>query len=222
MCRPDRLKPDDVEERAPPDRQVRQLLTSAANYLAAASYLLNGSGAQHPDQLPTLERADLLIGEALNILALVKRSRMFSRDIGRHVSLRAVIEKASCWLISPDGAPVKLHSQITQNAAFAACDEAALVEALSATIRTACEALDGQRERKISIATERTAREVRISVSYRGRALADMLDGNTAGTAEAPASASVRALVEAQGGRIQAEYLADGRVTIHLLLPPTA
>ena len=203
-----------------PERPARQLLNSAANYLAAASYLLNGAGAQHPEGPATLERADVLIGEAANILALVKRSQMLSQNLGRHVSLRAVVEKAGIWLISPDGAPVRLSMEITQNAAFVDCDEIMVVDALSALIKLACEAMDGCRERKIVIATKRSAHEVEIDMTYCGPPLGAVLEKESAfERREGSGASTVRTMVERLGGRLSAAYKADGAITVQLFLP---
>lgn len=61
------------ENRAPLDPESRRLLGSAANYLSASAFLLQDPPQQRDDALCRLDRAELLVREAVDLLDLIKR-----------------------------------------------------------------------------------------------------------------------------------------------------
>lgn len=59
--------------RGPLDPESRRLLGSAANYLSASAFLLQDPPPQRDDALLRLDRAELLVREAVDLLDLIKR-----------------------------------------------------------------------------------------------------------------------------------------------------
>ncbi len=61
------------ERSGPLDPESRRLLGSAANYLSASAFLLQDPPQQRDDALSRLDRAELLVREAFDLLDLIKR-----------------------------------------------------------------------------------------------------------------------------------------------------
>ncbi len=205
---------------------TRQRLQSASNYLAASAFLLRDPGSD-ASELRLIERAGALIEEAASIMNDIKRAYAREEATTTHASLRALVEKASGWLITPSGARVALDIEIGDNATFIRCDTARFVQALEALFAKACAALDQVKDRRIEVATRRTGEAIEIEMRYAAPALRNAL--SRANTARAqgelppgPALPDYRRIIGDHGGTLLADYGAAGWIALRLTIPAAA
>jgi hypothetical protein len=205
------------------DVQAKQLLATASNYLSASAYLLRNPQGSDDATLRLIDRAAILIREATTLINLVKRSDMSPGEIKTSVSVRVLIEKASNWLISPDGSGVNLTVSVGQNAGFVACEPARIIQALESILAEACVRLNGQSDRQIQFTTRRIDGQIEMKIEYQGGDLSDLLrqglDPKASGSETRQERSMGRSIVEEQGGRIVSEVRAPGTVTIRMFLP---
>lgn len=202
---------------------TRQLLLSASNYLSASAFLLRKPGVEE-SELRLIERASALIDEATSIMTAIKQSSADQGGASSYASLRALVEKASGWLITPSGSRVALDLEIGASAGFISCEVDRLAQAFEALFAKACIALDQARERRIAVTTRRKGNAIEIEICYAAPALQDALrqampDRRPGDLPAGPAVPEYRKIIRDHGGTLTTDYDAAGRMRLRLSLP---
>lgn len=206
--------------------EVNQPLAAATNYIHASARLLRQQGEGHEDVLAMIEHAGR---ETVKAGEIIRRMRSFivsGKIAGRRESLAAMIEKAASMLVCPDGGAVELTVDIAPGADFVLAERIQVEQVLANILGNACEALDGQQERRIAVAAARSENEIVLRIEDNGPGLSDYTlarlfeplfttkeDGIGLGMA------ICKTIAEAHGGRLWAENPAAGGACFCLSLP---
>jgi C4-dicarboxylate-specific signal transduction histidine kinase len=205
--------------------ELNQPLTAAANYMHACAARLRSRGEGYEDLLAMIEHASR---ETMRAGEIIRRARGFivnGKIAGRRENLRTMIERATSTLALPQGAEIEIVKTIPLGH-FVVADRIQIEQVFSNLLRNACEALEGRAERRIAIGAAADGEEIVVRIEDNGpglsaetleRAFEPLFTTKAAGLGLG--LAICKTIVEAHGGRIEAETLAGGGAAFSVALP---
>ncbi len=210
--------------------ELNQPLTAVSNYLDAGRRLLESGGQIAPEVHAALAEAASEAQRAGKIIrsmrALSRRGNAEQTTAGVNALVRDVLELAAADI---RGREVKLELRLAPDLRPVYVDRVQVQQVILNLIRNALEAMqDGAcRERRLTICTDDSGREIEIAVSDTGPGLTDDVKAqmfNAFFTTKKDGGTGLglpisRSIVEAHGGRLWAESELGVGTTMHFTLP---
>ena len=205
--------------------EVSQPLTAATNYMHACAGYLRRKGDGFEDVLAMIDHASR---ETLRAGEIIRRMRSFivtGKIAGRSENLRIMVERVASALGELATHDIEILKAIPLTH-YVVADRIQIEQFFSNILANACQALEGRRERRISISAVALGDEIVVRIEDRGPGLSDEVLArlfeplfSTRPGATGLGLSICKTIVEAHGGRIWAENAPAGGAAFSVALP---
>jgi two-component system sensor kinase FixL len=206
--------------------ELNQPLSAISNYIAGAQKLIERGELERA--IEGCERAAAQVARAGEVIRRLRDFVEKAETQRRPERLDAVIEESRALaLLGGRGDGVEVEIAIAPDAGRALMDRIQIQQVLVNLIRNAAEAMAGGAVKRLTVCSRRSPAEmVEVSVTDTGPGLSDAIKARlfqpfstTKPTGMGVGLSICRSIVEAHGGRIEAEANADGGATFRFTLP---